>query len=174
LHKGYASPEFIIKSDGKSHSIISGYASVFNTVDNHNDCIEKGAFLSSQSNHVKLLWQHDTTKPIGIIRMMDEDSYGLKVEAEINTKTKDGFDASELIKQGAVCGLSIGFNINSADYNSNGNRVIHDLNLIEISVVTFPANEMAQINQIKQKYVKQCKDTAVKKLAELIKQLRKL
>lgn len=56
---------------------------------------------------------------------------------------------SELIKQKAVNGLSIGFAIKSSDYNSKGMRVIDDVELMEISVVTFPANAMAEISQIK-------------------------
>ena len=101
MKKGSTSPEFIIKNSNKNTSLIQGYASVFNVLDNHNDMISKGAFVSSMGRDVKLLWQHDTTKPIGVITKMFEDDYGLHIEAEINNNTQYGSDAVQLIKQKA-------------------------------------------------------------------------
>lgn len=79
--------------------------------------IVKGAFKSIEARNVKLLWQHDASKPIGLIKSLSEDEYGLKFEAEINNNIETGREASELIKQKAICGLSIGFSINSSSYN---------------------------------------------------------
>ncbi|CAN0603814.1 unnamed protein product, partial [Ectocarpus sp. 12 AP-2014] len=122
-----------------------GFASVFGILDSQNDVVVKGAFKSIEVRNVKLLWQHDASKPIGLIKSLSEDEYGLKFEAEINNNIEAGREASELIKQKAICGLSIGFSINSSSYNEKGMRVISDLNLAEISVVTFPANHQAEI-----------------------------
>jgi HK97 family phage prohead protease len=150
LEQGNISSEFIVKSEGlKSNTVISGYASVFGVLDSYNDIIVKGAFNKVQGASVKLLWQHDALKPIGVIKSLYEDERGLKVEAEINNKISTGFEAAELVKQQAVKGLSIGFTIKSFDYNELGQRVISEVNLMEISIVTFPANNLAEIQQFK-------------------------
>ena len=72
--------------------------------------------------------------------------------------------------------LSIGFTIKSSDYNSRGLRVIYEVELMEISIVTFPANSMAGINQIKQQHLNDinfnCK--ALEELSRLVKKLEKI
>ncbi|GAB4163727.1 MAG: HK97 family phage prohead protease [Rickettsiaceae bacterium] len=168
MQKGWISPEFIVKSRKDNNTIIVGYASVFGVTDSQNDVISKGAFKFTEAHKVKLLWQHDVTKPIGVVKALEEDEYGLKIEAEINSKTVAGAEAIELIKQKAVCGLSIGFVIKSSDYSKNGVRVIDNVELMEISVVTFPSNTKAQINQIKQSC---SKNEALDELSSLIEQL---
>ena len=145
MQRGWISPEFIIKSGKINNTLISGYASVFGVTDSQNDMIAKGAFRSAEKDRVKLLWQHDVTKPIGIITILEEDEYGLKIEAEINNRLTAGAEATELIKQKAVCGLSVGFTINSSNFDKQGVRVITDAKLMEVSVVTFPANDKATI-----------------------------
>jgi hypothetical protein len=171
LQKGWISPEFFIKSSKPDNTVIIGYASVFEVTDNQNDIISKGAFKNSESHNVKLLWQHDVTKPIGVIKYLAEDDYGLKIEAEINNKTLLGAEASALIKQKAVSGLSIGFTIKSSDYNLQGLRVIDEVELMEISIVTFPANSMAGISQIKQQAMD---STLLDELEQLVRQLEKI
>lgn len=171
MQKGWISPEFLIKSSKAENTVIIGYASVFEVTDNQNDIIAKGAFKNSKSHNVRLLWQHDVSKPIGVIKCLEEDEYGLKMEAEINNKTLLGFEAIALIKQKAVSGLSIGFTIKSSDYNSQGLRVIYEAELMEISIVTFPANSMAGISQIKQQ---KFHSTSLEELACLVKRLEKI
>lgn len=139
---------FVIKSSNGSDVIISGYASVYNIADQHNDIITKGAFSEANKKSIRLLWQHDQQKPIGIIHSIEEDDYGLKIEAAVNSKTTTGKETIELIKQGAVDAFSIGFHIISSNYNKLEQRVITKAELIEISVVTFPANPQAQINYV--------------------------
>lgn len=139
----------IIKSTIGNNVIISGYASVFNVADQHNDIILESAFLPiKNTQNVKFLWQHDFSKPIGIIQSVLEDNYGLKIEAAINSKIEVGKEAIELIRQGAVDGLSVGFNIETSNYNSLNQRVITKAKLMEVSVVTFPANFHAKIYHI--------------------------
>jgi len=173
LEKGWISSDFIVKSRRKDNTVISGYASVFGVIDTHNDLVVKGAFKNAKSHKVKLLWQHDVTKPIGIISLLKEDEYGLLLEAEININTVAGAEAAELIKQKAVAGLSIGFSINSSDYNKEGSRVISDVELREISIVTFPANQHAEIQCIKEIDVTDSllEQKNLKELAKLIKQI---
>lgn len=140
---------FIVKSANNSEVIVSGYASVFNVPDQDNDIINKGTFSSSiNTKPIKFLWQHDPKKPIGVIISIVEDEIGLKIEAQINNKIETGKEAIELIRQGAVNGLSIGFNIIASEYNELNQRIITEGELIEISIVTFPANERAQIHYI--------------------------
>jgi len=173
LEKGWISSDFIVKSRRKDNTVISGYASVFGVIDTHNDLVVKGAFKNAESHKVKLLWQHDVTKPIGIISLLKEDEYGLLLEAEININTVAGAEAVELIKQKAVAGLSIGFSINSSDYNKEGSRVISDVELREISIVTFPANQHAEIQCIKEIDVTDSllEQKNLKELAKLVKQI---
>lgn len=167
MEKGCFCSDLIIKSVKPSNTVIAGYASVFGVIDSQNDVIVKGAFKSIEARDVRLLWQHDAGKPIGVIKSLSEDEYGLKFEAEINNKIEAGREASELIKQKAICGLSIGFSINSSSYNEKGMRVISDVNLAEISVVTFPANSQAEIT-----YVKSRNNSSLDELSNLVKQLK--
>jgi HK97 family phage prohead protease len=149
LEKGNVCENFIIKADNLEKTIISGYASVFDTVDSQNDMVEKGAFENIKSENIKLLWQHDVSRPIGVIKSACEDDYGLKIEAEINNKTTCGKEASELIKQKAVDGLSIGFCTEDFEYNNQGIRLLKRIDLMEISIVTFPSNKRAGIRVVK-------------------------
>ena len=138
----------IIKSAKDNSVLISGYASVYNVADMHNDMIVKGAFASANHLNTRLLWQHDWQKPIGVIKSLTEDNYGLKIEAVINNKVEAGKEAIELVRQGAVDSLSIGFNIKLANYNKLNQRVITEAELVEVSIVTFPANNHAKISHI--------------------------
>ncbi|MGI4775419.1 MAG: phage major capsid protein [Janthinobacterium lividum] len=150
--------KFVIKSAQEKNFTISGYVSVFGVADQDNDILIKGAFSGVESKNIKFLWQHDRSKPIGVINILTEDNYGLKVEAVINNNITFGKEAIELIKQGAVNSFSIGFNIISSNYNEIGQRIISAAELIEISIVTFPANNFAQIeghsenNNLKQNF----------------------
>ncbi|MDF2964987.1 MAG: hypothetical protein K0Q51_375 [Rickettsiaceae bacterium] len=132
---------------------IKGYASVFNVIDNHSDLIVKGAFENSIKKHfrdtsIKLLWQHNQAEPIGVIDELYEDEIGLFMTASINNHTQRGREVISLIQQKAINGLSIGFKIEDVDYDKQGIRVIKKVDLWEVSIVTFPANEHAQINSL--------------------------
>lgn len=148
LQQNQVMQNLIIKSSTDNSVVISGYASVYNISDQHNDLIVKGAFASANHSHIKFLWQHNWQKPIGVIKSLIEDNYGLKVEAVINNKIEKGKEAIELVHQGAVDSLSVGFNIKIANYNSLNQRVITEAELIEVTIVTFPANYCAKISHI--------------------------
>ncbi|WP_274377893.1 HK97 family phage prohead protease [Rickettsia massiliae] len=135
-----------IKSITDKEVVIIGYASVYNLIDHHNDTLVNGAFANASHHNVKFLWQHDSKKSIGIITHLAANDHGLKMEAVINNKVKAGMVAIELIKQGAIDGLSIGFYIKNSVYNDARQRVITEAELLEISIVTsFPANQSAKI-----------------------------
>jgi HK97 family phage prohead protease len=149
LKRGNISENFLIKAVGLENTIISGYASVFNIVDSQNDIVQKGAFEDTKPENIKLLWQHDTLKPIGIIKSLYEDDYGLKIQAEINNRILLGKETTELVRQKAIDGLSMGFCAKDFEYDNQGVRLLKKVDLMEISVVTFPANRNAGIINVK-------------------------
>jgi len=138
--------ELSFKKDDAKFKIY-GYASIFGNCDAYGDIIAKGAFEESITfkKDIKFLWQHDASSPIGNIDRLYEDSKGLCIEASINCQLMQGREAALLIKDKAIDSLSIGFTINKSHISKNGERIITDLKLWEISLVTFPANQMAKI-----------------------------
>ena len=128
----------------------SGYASVFNIEDSHSDIILPGAFTNTLDRKIKLLWQHEPSSPIGNVISLQEDSKGLFVDAKLNLKTALGREAYELLKEGNIDGLSIGFIVRDYYYDKLGRRCIAALDLYEISVVTFPSNEESKVIEVKE------------------------
>jgi HK97 family phage prohead protease len=131
----------------------TGYASVFNVVDAQKDVIRRGAFrrtLLERGGEVKLLWQHKIDEPIGLFTKIFEDSHGLYVEGKLLLSVQRGEEAYALLKSGAINGMSIGYSVVDAEYdNTSGIRLISAVDLYEISLVTFPANEAATVNSVK-------------------------
>ncbi|KJV57218.1 HK97 family phage prohead protease [Orientia tsutsugamushi] len=142
----------IIKAVNHDNVIISGYATVFNLVDSSGDYILKGAFKNIHHRYlsdIKLLWQHNIASPIGLITNIEEDEYGVRVDASINQHIQKGKEAIALIQQGVINNFSIGFTIEDSSYNRKGNRIIKSALLWEVSLVTFPANKHAKIRNCK-------------------------
>lgn len=130
----------------------TGYGSVFDIVDSYRDRILRGAFAQSlQARRPKLLWQHKFDHPIGKWTTVREDVRGLYVAGELADTTL-GREVHTLLKMGALDGLSIGFNIIDSTPNTYGGRDISALQLHEISIVTFPANEAALVEAIKARH----------------------
>jgi len=133
----------------------SGYASVFGELDNHKDVIMHGAFsdtldTKNEALDVKLLWQHNAAEPVGVFDLIREDSYGLYVEGHLLLDVARAKEAYSLLRSGAVKGLSIGYKVRKASLDpETGIRLIKALDLFEISLVTFPANELALISEVK-------------------------
>lgn len=131
---------------------IEGYAATWD-LDQANDIINKGAFTKTISEgfpagRVKMLWQHDA--PLGMPSEMFEDDRGLFVKGKIS-RTQLGDEALELMRDGVVDRMSIGFSIpqNKSGFTDEGVRVISEVKLFEFSPVTFPANEAAHIMAVK-------------------------
>jgi HK97 family phage prohead protease len=131
--------------------IISGYASVFNITDEHNDMITPGAFTTTLSTNRKpvFLWQHMVDKPIGVVEYIQEDRHGLYIQAKILTNVRCGQEAVSLIEANAIYGLSIGFNPTSYWISDSGIRIIEEVDLWEVSLVTFPANSSSVVTELK-------------------------
>ena len=129
----------------QDNGFFCGYASVFNTVDSYDDIILNGAFNNSiKYNNIKLCWQHNINNIIGSINILKEDSVGLYIEGQINRK-----DIYSYVKNGVIDGLSIGYNVNKSYIDSKNRRVLQDIDLKEISIVSFPANKHANITYCK-------------------------
>lgn len=129
----------------------SGFAST-SDLDRGGDIIVKGAFartLGERGADVKILWQHDMSKPIGKPTKLEERDGGLYIEGKISD-TMLGREAMTLLKDGVINAMSIGYSVKEADYNDHGVRVIEDLDLFEVSLVTFPMNEKARITGVKE------------------------
>lgn len=137
----------------KENGEISGYASAFNIKDGYNDVTLRGAFAKAVDNfksgkYPKLLWQHDASVPIGVIKEMYEDDYGLFIRCQLLLKIEKAREIYALLKMKAIDGFSIGYRIKDS-YFCNGVRYLTDIDLIEISIVTFPACEEATVAEVK-------------------------
>ena len=138
-----------LSEDGR----FAGYASVFDVVDSQRDVVLPGAFaqsLAERGGQVKLLWQHAMGEPIGYFTHMFEDAHGLYVEGQLMLELEKGREAYALLKQGVVKGLSIGYSPVHYSYDpDSGVRKLSEVALWEVSLVTFPANEAAQVTVVK-------------------------
>jgi len=130
---------------------ISGYGSVFGVKDWYEDIVAPGAFSSSLAQRKPLmLWQHDTAAPIGVWAVAKEDEKGLYLEGQLALKTQQGLEAYELLKLKALDGLSIGFNTLRYEYDEKTDvRTLLEIDLWEVSPVSFPANEASRVTAVK-------------------------
>lgn len=159
IHRKRIERPFEIKSIEKDGSFV-GYASVFDEVDSYWDKVIKGAFNNSLEKRyrakgrkgVPMLDQHDTRTPIGLfpIDSIKEDDNGLLVEGQINMDVQRGRENHSLADQGALSGLSIGYTTLDEDWDASGRvRILKEVDLWEISMVTFPAGDSARITSVK-------------------------
>lgn len=129
-----------------------GYASVFGGIDSYGDTILPGAFSEAiAAKTPKLFYAHDWTLPIGKWTAIQEDEKGLLVEGELTPGLALANDVGAALRHGTVDGLSIGGYLKKGDYTESENgRVIHRWSdLMEISIVPFPADDKARIDDAK-------------------------
>jgi HK97 family phage prohead protease len=137
--------------DVTQEGVITGYASVFGKADQGGDIVSKGAYrdalgqLAKDGRAVKMLWQHDPAQPIGIWDEVREDERGLFVKGRFLTDVRQGAEALALVQAGAIDGLSIGYRTKRAERNAKGQRLLHELELWEVSLVTFPMLPEARV-----------------------------
>lgn len=130
---------------------IEGYASLFGACDQGGDVVARGAYarslkrLAGEGRAVKMLWQHDPAQPIGIWQEVREDERGLYVKGRVLDSVERGREAAALIEAGAIDGLSIGYRTLKARKNDKGHRVLTELELWEVSLVTFPMLPSARV-----------------------------
>lgn len=134
--------------------VFEGYASVFGNVDSHGDKVMPGAFGESLARHKRqgskpvVLWQHNAAEPIGVAEDIAEDGKGLYTKTRLVLETARGREAHALLKAGAIRGLSIGYRVNESKPDGNTLQLTK-LDLIEYSVVSFPANTRANVESVK-------------------------
>lgn len=150
--------EFEVKEVGSNDGTFTGIASVFGEIDSYRDIVIKGAFKNSikefakKGRKVPMLWQHRVAEPIGIYTKLEETDEGLIVEGAINMEVQQGREAHALMKQGALTGLSIGYETIAEKFikkNEVQYRELHEVKLWEISPVTFPAGDTARVDSVK-------------------------
>lgn len=134
-----------------TEGVIEGYGAIFGNVDQGGDLILPGAFTESLASgrRVKMLREHCPEDVLGVWDKVGEDDTGLRVKGQIVVSIQDGKDALELVKAGAIDGLSIGYRTIESDYNNAGVRILKKLELWEVSLVTFPMNVGATIDSVK-------------------------
>lgn len=147
-----------IKAAGES-GLFSGYGSVFGNVDAYKEIVMPGAFtrsleeLERKGRKVPVLWSHQMDEPIGVYNNLQEDDHGLKVEGQllIDSDPQAKRIHAHLVA-GSVSGLSIGYRVRKSSYDEETRvRSLLDLDLVEISLVTNPANDDARIDTVKMK-----------------------
>jgi Escherichia/Staphylococcus phage prohead protease len=131
---------------------IEGYASLFNQQDLAADRVRKGAFgaslVSRSASAIRMLFQHDASEPIGVWDSIREDQTGLFVKGRVFADGPLGRTASALILRGAIDGLSIGFRTRRANKQA-GSRELLEIELWEVSIVTFPMLPQARLSIVK-------------------------
>ena len=135
-------------SNYNKNAIFRGYAIIFNIKDSYNDVITNSAFKNSLLKGIKnipLLWQHNQDKQIGYFNNIIEDFVGLYVEGVIENINKENKEIYSFIKNNIVNGLSIGYTVNDFKIDKKNRRVLTNINLKEISIVSFPANKLSSI-----------------------------
>jgi HK97 family phage prohead protease len=131
---------------------IEGYASLFGACDQGGDVVERGAYAASlrrlqeDGRRVKMLWQHDPAEPIGIWDEVREDARGLFVRGRLLRDVARAREAAALIEAGAIDGLSIGYRTLRATKDGQGRRLLSEVELWEVSLVTFPMLPDARVN----------------------------
>lgn len=142
---------FEVKEVG-TDGTFAGYGSVFGELDSYRDIVMPGAFakslkadFSAKNRKVPMLWQHDSYNPIGVYEVIREDTKGLYVEGHCNMEVQQGRECHALMKQGALTGLSIGYTTVQSEWDEKAiSRKLIEVNLWEVSPVTFPAGDSAR------------------------------
>jgi HK97 family phage prohead protease len=137
----------------------SGYGSVFDVADFYNEIVARGAFseslaeIAEKGRPLPVLWQHRADMPIGVYESLAEDETGLRVEGRLlKDDVRQAAETHALVRAGAVSGLSIGFYVRESNFDEKTKiRTLTKLDLVEISLVTFPANDEARVDTIKMK-----------------------
>lgn len=167
-HKSFANVEFKFQATGDDEREVVGYGAVFGNVDSYGDVIAPGAFAKSLAQikmgekpmPAMLLSHSAESLPIGVWTEMAEDGVGLRVKGKL-LDTTTGMDAYKALKAGAITGLSIGFRPIEYALRSKPDeprRTLRSVDLLEVSVVGFPANDKARVLSVKSDDVKTIRD----------------
>ena len=140
------------KADEKGNLTIEGYGAVFGNVDSYGDIIQKGAFvktLAEREGRIAFCYQHDIWNPIGKIKSIQEDEYGLKLTVMLSAAEED---IQVKVKEGILSEMSIGYRTMESKQEVRDGETINlltEIKLIEVSLVTVAANPLALIESMK-------------------------
>ncbi|SEH60163.1 prohead peptidase. Unknown type peptidase. MEROPS family U35 [Paracoccus alkenifer] len=138
---------------GAEGCVIEGYASLFGIADQGGDVIAAGAYagslarIAARGDRVRMLWQHDPAHPIGVWEEIREDARGLWVRGRLLPEVARAREAAALVAAGAIDGLSIGYRTLRAERDGKGRRVLTEVDLWEVSLVTFPMLREAKLGR---------------------------
>ena len=133
---------------------VEGYASLFGELDAARDMVMPGAFARTLKSRglrrIPMLFQHDPAEPVGVWLELAEDFRGLLARGRLIPEVARARELLALVRVGAVDGLSIGFRTvkGRIDPASRVRRIV-DLDLWEISIVTFPLLAGARVCAVK-------------------------
>lgn len=142
------------KNIGEDGSI-KGLGAIFNTQDRGGDTILPGAFKKSLQAHsqkglpVQMLRGHDPDRIIGEWTSVQETKDGLLCEGQIYKELPDGKEAHFLARKGQLSGLSIGYQTEKSTRDEEWNRTLQEVDLFEVSLVTFPMHPDARVTDVK-------------------------
>ena len=151
-------PALDLELKSNSNGLVEGYASTFGgKPDRQGDIVNRGAFArtlreqKAERISPAMLWSHRIEDPIGRWTDLQEDGKGLFVRGQINLNTTKGREAFEHVKAGDAAAFSIGYVIpeGGRKYNGDGSFTIVDADLLEVSIVSVPANPNARITSVK-------------------------
>ena len=140
--------------DVSEEGTFTGYGSIFGNLDSYGEKVMPGAFVESLVRHRRegtkplMLWQHNPDSPIGVWDDLVEDDKGLRGTGRLLKGVRLADEAHIMLKAGAIQGLSIGYREQETEPDGN-NRLLKKLDLLEISVVSFPANRRARVDAVK-------------------------
>ncbi len=145
--------ELETKDMSDNDGTFTGYASVFDIVDQGRDVVKRGAFKASlkemeaKGRKFPILWAHDTHEPVGFWESLKEDDRGLIGKGRLLIKEiQRAGELWPLMKQKAVTGLSIGFRtIEETIDRVNDVRSLDVVKLMEASLVMFPMLDEARV-----------------------------
>ena len=137
-----------------SNREFEGHGSIFGNTDLGGDVVQRGAFKSSLIEHQQkgtlpmMFWMHDSSRVPGKWTEMSENEDGLYVKGVL-ADTPLGNEVHELLKMDAVRGLSIGYMAKDSDWKEDGTRILKEVDLWEVSVVSLPMNPLANVTHAK-------------------------
>jgi uncharacterized protein len=134
--------------------VFEGFASLFGKRDQQNDVVMRGAFTETLkvkgADNIRMLFQHNPAEPVGSWIDMEERYRGLWVRGRLNLKVQRGRELLALLESGGLDGLSIGFKtIRARNDRTTGTRQLLQVDLWEISLVTFPMLDGARVSTVK-------------------------
>ena len=145
---------FEVKATAEENNIFTfeGYASTFNNVDHGDDIVIRGAFSNSltKNSQVPILWQHQMSEVIGVSVQLYEDDKGLFIKG--NLPKDDTLVSGRIIPQmkvGSIKEMSIGFFTKNYDRSKDGIRLLKEIDLFEVSLVTKAMNSQALVTGFK-------------------------